>query len=124
MSEIASINMGWTSLQASQNSKRIDTTVNPGSSARKESSNSIETDQETPKVQSGEKSHNTLSRWIKSGDLFAIGTRFKFDNKTQEIRTEIVDNRTGDVLMKIPIRDLIEMLNVSESRGNALNITA
>jgi uncharacterized FlaG/YvyC family protein len=124
MSEIAKINMGWTSPQASQTGRKVDTTVNPGGSTRLESSGNVQTSQETPKVQSGEKAHKTLSRWIKSGDLFAIGTRFKFDTKTEEIHAEIVDNRTGDVLMKIPNRDLIEMLSVSESRGNAINITA
>jgi uncharacterized FlaG/YvyC family protein len=115
MSEIASLNKGWTPPQVSQTGRRVDTTANPKSSARAESSSDVQTSRETPK---------TLSRWIKSGDLFAIGTRFKFDIKTQEIHAEIVDNRTGDVIMKIPYRDLVEMLSVSESRGNAINITA
>lgn len=122
MSEIANINMGWAPQQTSGTGRRVDTTANPGSGARIESSNSVETDQKTPKVQSSEGTHNTLSRWIKSGDLFAIRTRFKFDNETKEIRTEIVDNRTGDVLMKIPNSDLMDMLSVSESRGIMLNI--
>jgi uncharacterized FlaG/YvyC family protein len=124
MSEIASLNKGWTPPQVSQTGRRVDTTANPKSSARAESSSDVQTSRETPKVQSGEKTPKTLSRWIKSGDLFAIGTRFKFDIKTQEIHAEIVDNRTGDVIMKIPYRDLVEMLSVSESRGNAINITA
>lgn len=124
MSEIASINMGWAPQQTSQTGRRVDTSADPGSGARMESSNSVETDQKTPKVQSGEKAYKTLSRWIKSGDLFAIGTRFKLDIKTEEIRAEIVDNRTGDVLMKIPNRELLEMLSASERRGSTLNITA
>ena len=125
MGEIANITMGWMPQQAIQSGRRIDVAANPGNSVRRETSENIQKNQETPQVQSIEKNAQANSRWINSGDVFAIQIHFKLDDKTQDIRVEIVDSRTGDILMKIPSRDLIDILCLSsESRGNIINVSA